>query len=162
MLHYLRVGLHITIMQSHTHTMQQTRTHKAVTRRIEAIKLLSRRKQSEYRTPLTSTGTRISLILLRFQHTLPSSMSMHQLWDWSVACEMLINLCLLVNQSCTTPATEVRSANLWFILSWSKFFVLNCAWMLSHLHSHTAIVLWPLRILVRRLVWIENSNCNLN
>ena len=34
MLHYLRVGLRITIMQSHTHTMRQTRMHKAVTRRV--------------------------------------------------------------------------------------------------------------------------------
>ena len=48
MLHYLRVGLRITITQSHTHSMQQTRTHKAVTRRVEAKNLLSRRRQSEY------------------------------------------------------------------------------------------------------------------
>ena len=48
MLHYLRVGLRITITQSHTHTMQQTRMHKAVTLRVEAKKLLSRRRQSEY------------------------------------------------------------------------------------------------------------------
>ena len=41
MLHYLRVGLRITILKSHMHTMQQTRTHKAVTRRVEAKKLLS-------------------------------------------------------------------------------------------------------------------------
>ena len=34
----VRVGLRITIMQSHTHTMQQTRMHKAVTRRVEAKK----------------------------------------------------------------------------------------------------------------------------
>ena len=33
--------LGITITQSHKHTMQQTRTHKAVTRRVEAKKLLS-------------------------------------------------------------------------------------------------------------------------
>ena len=49
MLHYLHVGLRITITQSHTHTMQQTRMHKAVTWRVEAKKLLSRRRQSEYR-----------------------------------------------------------------------------------------------------------------
>ena len=48
MLHYLRVGLRLTITQSHTHTMQQTRTHKAVTRRVEAKKLLSRRRQLQY------------------------------------------------------------------------------------------------------------------
>ena len=48
MLHYLRVDLRITITQSHTHTMQQTHTHKVVTRRIEAKKLLSRQRQSEY------------------------------------------------------------------------------------------------------------------
>ena len=48
MLHYLRVGLRITITQSHTHTMQQTRTPKAVTQHVEAKKLLSRRNQSEY------------------------------------------------------------------------------------------------------------------
>ena len=41
MLHYLCVGLRITITQSHTHTMQQTRTHKAVTRRVEARKRYS-------------------------------------------------------------------------------------------------------------------------
>ena len=34
--------------------MQQTRTHKAVTRRVEAKKLLSRRRQSEY--SLTELG----------------------------------------------------------------------------------------------------------
>ena len=50
MLHYLRVRLRLTITQSHTHTMQQTRTHKAVTRRVEAKKLLSRPRQSEYST----------------------------------------------------------------------------------------------------------------
>ena len=33
---------------THTHTMQQTHTHKAVTGRVEAKKLLSRRRQSEY------------------------------------------------------------------------------------------------------------------
>ena len=52
MLHYLRVGLRITITQSHTHAMQQTHTHththKAVTRWVEAKKLLSRWRQSEY------------------------------------------------------------------------------------------------------------------
>ena len=48
MLHYLRVGLGIIITQSHTHTMQQTRTHKAVTRCVEAKMLLSRRRQSKY------------------------------------------------------------------------------------------------------------------
>ena len=37
-----------TIKQSHTHTMQQTHVHKAVTGRIEAKKLLSCRRQSEY------------------------------------------------------------------------------------------------------------------
>ena len=52
MLHYLCVGLGITITQSHMHTVQQTCTHKAVTRRIEAKKLLSRRRQSEYRNEL--------------------------------------------------------------------------------------------------------------
>ena len=49
MLHYLRVGLRITITQSHVHTMQQTHTHKAVTGRVEAKMLLSRRRQSEHR-----------------------------------------------------------------------------------------------------------------
>ena len=49
MLHYLRVGSRITITQSHTHTMQDTHTHKAVTGRVEAKKVLSRRRQSEYR-----------------------------------------------------------------------------------------------------------------
>ena len=48
MLYYLRVGLRITITQSHTHTMQQTCTHKTVTRHAEAKKLLSRRRQLEY------------------------------------------------------------------------------------------------------------------
>ena len=49
MLHYLRVDSRITITQSHTHTMQQTHTQKEVTGRVEAKKLLSRRRQSEYR-----------------------------------------------------------------------------------------------------------------
>ena len=35
-------------MQSHTHAMQQTHMHKAVTRHVEAKKLLSRRRQSNY------------------------------------------------------------------------------------------------------------------
>ena len=49
MLNYLRVGLRITITQSHTHnTMQQTHTHKAVTGCVEAKKLLSHRRQSDY------------------------------------------------------------------------------------------------------------------
>ena len=48
MLHYLRVGSRITITQSHTHTMQQTHTHKAVTGRVETKKLLSRQRQSDY------------------------------------------------------------------------------------------------------------------
>ena len=48
MLHYLRAGSRIAIMQSHTHTMQQTHTHKAVTRRVKAKKLLSRLSQSDY------------------------------------------------------------------------------------------------------------------
>ena len=46
MLHYLRIGLHFTI----THAMQQTLTHKEVTGRFEAKKLLSRRRQAEYST----------------------------------------------------------------------------------------------------------------
>ena len=37
MLHYLHIGLRITITQSHKHTIQQTHTHKAVTRCVEAI-----------------------------------------------------------------------------------------------------------------------------
>ena len=46
MLHYLRISLRITITQLHMHTVQQTRMHKAVTQRVEAKKLLSRRRQS--------------------------------------------------------------------------------------------------------------------
>ena len=46
---YLCVGLRITITQSHTHTIQQTHMHKAVTGRVEAKKLPSRRRESEYR-----------------------------------------------------------------------------------------------------------------
>ena len=42
--------------QSHTHTVQQTRTHKAVTRRIEAKKLLFRRRQSNYSSILLNDG----------------------------------------------------------------------------------------------------------
>ena len=41
MLHYLHVGLCITITQSHTHTMSQMHMHKAVTRCVETKKLLS-------------------------------------------------------------------------------------------------------------------------
>ena len=48
MLLYLPVGLRITITQLYMHTMQQTRTHKAVTLCVEAKKVLSRRRQSEY------------------------------------------------------------------------------------------------------------------
>ena len=48
MLHYLRVGLRIIITQTNTRTMQQTHTHKSVTGHVEAKKLLSRRRQSEY------------------------------------------------------------------------------------------------------------------
>ena len=57
MLHYLCVGLRITIMQSHTHTMQQTRTHRAVTWRVEAKKLLSCQRQSEYSMIALGMGT---------------------------------------------------------------------------------------------------------
>ena len=62
MLHYLLVGSSITITQSHTHTMQQTHMHKAVTGRVEAKKLLSRRRQSEYsdeRRQRISCSTRV-------------------------------------------------------------------------------------------------------
>ena len=38
-------SLRISITQLHTHTMQQTHTHKAVTRRLEAKKLFSRQRQ---------------------------------------------------------------------------------------------------------------------
>ena len=55
MLHYLRVGSRITITQSHTHTVQQTLTHKAVTGRVKAKKSLSRQMQSEYRYGKLST-----------------------------------------------------------------------------------------------------------
>ena len=48
MLHYLRVGSRITITQLHMHTMQQMHSHKTVTGRVEAKKLVSRRRQSEY------------------------------------------------------------------------------------------------------------------
>ena len=47
-LHYLRVGSCITITQSHTHTMQQMYTHKAVTGGVETKKSLSHRWQSKY------------------------------------------------------------------------------------------------------------------
>ena len=46
MLHYLRVFSRITIAQLQMHTMQQTHMHKAG--RVEAKKLLSRQRQSEY------------------------------------------------------------------------------------------------------------------
>ena len=45
-LHYLRPGLGIAIMHSHTHTPQQT--HKTVTWCVEANKLLSLRRQLDY------------------------------------------------------------------------------------------------------------------
>ena len=47
MLHYLHIGISIT--QSHTYTMQQRHTHKAVTGRVEAKKLLACQRHSEYR-----------------------------------------------------------------------------------------------------------------
>ena len=40
-------GSCITITQSHTHAMQQTHMHKAVVGRVEAKKLLPRRRQSD-------------------------------------------------------------------------------------------------------------------
>ena len=46
--HYLHVGSRITITQSHTHAMQQTHTHKAVTGQ-QSQKRDSRRRQSKYR-----------------------------------------------------------------------------------------------------------------
>ena len=44
------------------YTMQQTRTHKAVTRRFQAKKLLSRRRQSEYRRCSMGVSRRYSRI----------------------------------------------------------------------------------------------------
>ena len=43
--------------------MQQTRTHKAVTRRVEAKKLLSRRRQSEYRDHIMANTPSFSLLI---------------------------------------------------------------------------------------------------
>ena len=80
MLHYLCVGLRITIIQSHTNTMQQIRTHKAVTRRVENKKLLSRRRQLEYRMPLTS----VMLVLPCVQLTWPSLMWSRQFYAGTV------------------------------------------------------------------------------
>ena len=50
----------MAITRSHTHTMQQTHTHKAVTGRVETKKLLSRRRQSDYSkvgSPFTTVET---------------------------------------------------------------------------------------------------------
>ena len=47
---------------AHTHTMQQTHTHKAVTRRVEAKKLLSRRRHSEYSVSVMTSYIIIPLV----------------------------------------------------------------------------------------------------
>ena len=57
--HYLRIGSRITIMQSHTQTMQQAHTHKTVTGGVEAKKLLSRGRQSEYRREQERASARV-------------------------------------------------------------------------------------------------------
>ena len=67
MLHYLRLGLRITILQSHTHTMQQTCTHKAVTQGVEAKKLLSHRRQSDYSKSLVLARGNSRHLVLRFE-----------------------------------------------------------------------------------------------
>ena len=73
MLHYLRVGSRIAIMQSQTHTMQQTHMHKAVNGRVEAKKLLSCQRQSEY----IQSHFKLSRVRQRFSEN-PSIHSPHQ------------------------------------------------------------------------------------
>ena len=48
MLHFCIGGSRLTITQSYKHTMQQAHMHMAVTSCIEAKKLLSHRRQSDY------------------------------------------------------------------------------------------------------------------
>ena len=94
MLHYLRVGLRITITQSHTHTMQQTRTHKAVTRRIEAKKLLSHRRQSEYSIQLPSKGGERIKYLLKHTCRCNSDHKSTKCLIASLISKSIPNLCL--------------------------------------------------------------------
>ena len=49
LLHCMRVRLHNGYTQAYVHIMQHIYTHKAVTGRVEAKKLLSHRRQSNYR-----------------------------------------------------------------------------------------------------------------
>ena len=48
LLHCMRVRLHNGYTQAYAQIMQHTHMHKAVTGRVEAKKLLSRRRQSNY------------------------------------------------------------------------------------------------------------------
>ena len=70
LLHCMRVRLRNGYMQAYAQIMYHTRTHKAVTRRVEAKKLLSRRRQSKY-----SMHQMLLLIIgiLRGNYTLLSS-----------------------------------------------------------------------------------------
>ena len=49
LLHCMRVRLRNGYTQAYAQIMQRTHTHKAVTGRVEAKELLSRRRQSNYR-----------------------------------------------------------------------------------------------------------------
>ena len=55
LLHCMRVPLHNGYMPAYAQIMQHTHMHKAVTRRVEAKKLLSRPRQSNYRNGTSVT-----------------------------------------------------------------------------------------------------------
>ena len=69
LLHCVRVQLHNGYKQAYAQIMQHRHTHKAVTGRVEAKKLLSRRRQSNYKSPLSSSG--------QFQRDLTADLHMY-------------------------------------------------------------------------------------
>ena len=84
LLHCMRVWLHNGYTQAYAQIMQHTHMHKAVTGCVEAKKLLSRRRQSNYSCPLNSNfkvfdlkKTTTKLLERKFWHTLVN----FQLWS---------------------------------------------------------------------------------
>ena len=98
-------GFCITITQSYTHTIQRTHTPKAVTGRVEANKVLSHQRQSNYRKPPAFPSTTFSYVILSpEQHFKPLKISVETtlgniltFYKSEIKVEMDINiLCIII------------------------------------------------------------------